>query len=370
MVQQQTWHTGRPPRLASLGDLRVFLTRCNPEDATLAGFDKSVRAWARGSELCRTLLLSLTCFQLHGLGSGFEPTTTSGISPSPGCQLINLDSSPTTLKADCRVAKVGVSITNEGGGGFDGSKLAGPRVKIPIPITCISKWFVMLFSFLTVHPASLNKASSCFAKLNPSSPPPDVYPKSIVPAGTARRDSTNAKASLSVNLRGFTRSWSCSRLFSAIAALVCCFAISVSAFATSVSRPATLASAFAARSCCLPSSVLALVMSPSNCRSCLAWRSLMTLPVINTPAPARNVRNSKTTAAMSKNDFRDSTDTKVLLPTIPKGTAVSRNDLRDGYGVSANLVVHEDGVYQTLYTAVATLCGLCAVISKSGVYPV
>jgi hypothetical protein len=30
--------------------LRAFLTRCQPEDATLAGFEHSVRAWAWGSE--------------------------------------------------------------------------------------------------------------------------------------------------------------------------------------------------------------------------------------------------------------------------------------------------------------------------------
>ena len=37
-------------RLAALEDLRAFLIRCNPEDAVLAGFDRSVRAWGRGSE--------------------------------------------------------------------------------------------------------------------------------------------------------------------------------------------------------------------------------------------------------------------------------------------------------------------------------
>lgn len=34
----------------SLDDLRRFVMSCQPEDATLAGFDHSVRAWGRGSE--------------------------------------------------------------------------------------------------------------------------------------------------------------------------------------------------------------------------------------------------------------------------------------------------------------------------------
>jgi hypothetical protein len=34
----------------TLDRLRSFETRCQPEDAALAGFDHSVRAWGRGSE--------------------------------------------------------------------------------------------------------------------------------------------------------------------------------------------------------------------------------------------------------------------------------------------------------------------------------
>ena len=34
----------------TLDGLRSFVERCQPEDATLAGFDHSVRAWGRGSE--------------------------------------------------------------------------------------------------------------------------------------------------------------------------------------------------------------------------------------------------------------------------------------------------------------------------------
>jgi hypothetical protein len=37
-------------KFATLDSLRAFLTRCQPEDTTLAGFDRSVRAWSRGSE--------------------------------------------------------------------------------------------------------------------------------------------------------------------------------------------------------------------------------------------------------------------------------------------------------------------------------
>ena len=36
--------------LATLDSLRSFVTRCQPEDAALAGFDRSVRALGRGSE--------------------------------------------------------------------------------------------------------------------------------------------------------------------------------------------------------------------------------------------------------------------------------------------------------------------------------
>jgi hypothetical protein len=32
----------------ALDDLRSFVQRCYPEDATLAGFDNRVRAWGRG----------------------------------------------------------------------------------------------------------------------------------------------------------------------------------------------------------------------------------------------------------------------------------------------------------------------------------
>ena len=35
---------------ATLDGLRSFFTRCQPVDATLAGFEHSVRAWGRGSE--------------------------------------------------------------------------------------------------------------------------------------------------------------------------------------------------------------------------------------------------------------------------------------------------------------------------------
>ena len=48
-------HTGigsqtRYFKFATLDSLRAFLTRCQREDTTLAGFEHSVRAWRRGSE--------------------------------------------------------------------------------------------------------------------------------------------------------------------------------------------------------------------------------------------------------------------------------------------------------------------------------
>ena len=44
---------GPEPRFyefATVEALRGFLERCNPADSSLAGFDRSVRAWGRGSE--------------------------------------------------------------------------------------------------------------------------------------------------------------------------------------------------------------------------------------------------------------------------------------------------------------------------------
>lgn len=37
-------------KFPTLDDLRSLVARCQPEDATLVGFEHSVRAWARGSE--------------------------------------------------------------------------------------------------------------------------------------------------------------------------------------------------------------------------------------------------------------------------------------------------------------------------------
>jgi hypothetical protein len=37
----------------SLDGLRSFVTSCQPEEATLAGFDYSVRAWGRSNEYVR-----------------------------------------------------------------------------------------------------------------------------------------------------------------------------------------------------------------------------------------------------------------------------------------------------------------------------
>jgi hypothetical protein len=37
-------------KFPALDDLRSFVVRCHPEDATMEEFEHSVRAWARGSE--------------------------------------------------------------------------------------------------------------------------------------------------------------------------------------------------------------------------------------------------------------------------------------------------------------------------------
>jgi hypothetical protein len=34
----------------TLNSLRSFVARCQPEDTTLAGFERSIRAWDRGSQ--------------------------------------------------------------------------------------------------------------------------------------------------------------------------------------------------------------------------------------------------------------------------------------------------------------------------------
>jgi hypothetical protein len=38
-------------QFATLDSLRAFVTRCQPQDATLEGFDRSVRAWSRGQRV-------------------------------------------------------------------------------------------------------------------------------------------------------------------------------------------------------------------------------------------------------------------------------------------------------------------------------
>ena len=37
-------------KFATLDSLRAFVTRCQPEDITLAGFEHSLGAWGRGGE--------------------------------------------------------------------------------------------------------------------------------------------------------------------------------------------------------------------------------------------------------------------------------------------------------------------------------
>jgi len=201
---------------------------------------------------------------LHGFGCGFEPITTSGTSPVLGCQAINCASIPTLLKASRRAINAGVRRTYGVAALWSGVSV--PGVNIPIPTTWMSRWFVVPeISSGAFHPACLNNGSSCLAKLAASSPPPIVVPKSLVPPGCVRNAATNAAASLSVRWRGFMRSLSSKRL----------------------------RSAFAARSCCLPSSLLAPVRSLSNCLSCAACRSLMMFEVNQTPAPNANAKKKR-----------------------------------------------------------------------------
>jgi len=122
------------------------------------------------------------------------------------------------------------------------------------------------------------------------------------------KEATNLSWSDWLIRRCAKRCWSSKRALSAFAALVCCFAISDLAFAASVSSPATRASACAVRSCCFPSSLLASVSCLSKLRNCTAWRALMRVLVITTPAPNTKVRNSSSTPPISKNDFHDSSD--------------------------------------------------------------
>jgi hypothetical protein len=232
--------------------------------------------------------------------------TTSGISTG---KLINCTCIPTALKADWMAASVGVSAINPAGGRFspEGGRVGFgrgvPRFNTPTPITCMSRWLAILDSFCTVQLAALNNGRNCLAKLKLSSPPPDVYPKLIVPPGRALSAATKSVVCAPVNVRGLMRSWSSRSLSSAVAALVCCLAISALASAASCSSPATRASALAARSCCLPSAVFASVNPLSNCLICSACRPLMMFPVISTPAPNANARNNKTTAPTSKKAF-------------------------------------------------------------------
>ncbi len=114
--------------------------------------------------------------------------------------------------------------------------------------------------------------------------------------------------------------------FSALAVRSFCFASSVStrccaavASDASFSRPATRASALAARSCCFPNSILALVKSLSNLRNCSACRLLMMLLVTRTPKPDANVRNNRITAAQSNIVFSPST----VMREIPTDSSLA-----------------------------------------------
>jgi hypothetical protein len=266
----------------------------------------------------------LICAQ--GAGWGFEPTTTSGASASACGQARTWASLPTALNALLMAATVGVS----GIGSTDPGGINGWRTRMPTPTTWMSRCSeISLPSFATVHPASLNIGISWRKKEKPSSAPPMVQPTLMVAWGNFLSAATNSFACSSVNLRGLMRSWSSNSLRSAVAALVSCFAISVFAFTASCSRPATRASAFAARSCCVAREDLAAVRSLSNWRSCCCWRLLITLPVIRTPALAANVRINRITAVQSNTIFSPSTvidegfgDPLNCLLLIPRGRPI------------------------------------------------
>ena len=117
-------------------------------------------------------------------GWGFDPTRTSIVSSRPICELTNCASIPAALKAACRVDIAGVREISVAP--------SVPRTNIPTPINSISIRRVRLFSFLTVHPAFLNKGSRWRVRFEASSPPLAVYPKSITPPGNALRALTKS----------------------------------------------------------------------------------------------------------------------------------------------------------------------------------
>ena len=53
-------------RFADLDSFRNFVTRCQPEDATLDGFDHSVRAWGRGREYVHLMSEQYGKLQVRG----------------------------------------------------------------------------------------------------------------------------------------------------------------------------------------------------------------------------------------------------------------------------------------------------------------
>lgn len=157
----------------------------------------------------------------------------------------------------------------------------------------------------TVHSASRNTETMSSANRAASSSP--NFSKFTTDPRYGRREATNLSWSALLIRRWAKRCWSSNKAFSALAALVCCFAISPLAFAASVSRPATLESATAVRSCCSTSFVLASVKSFSNWRDCSSCCLPRIPPVMSAPAPNANVRNSRITVPQSNNDFHPST---------------------------------------------------------------
>ena len=162
----------------------------------------------------------------------------------------------------------------------------------------------------SVHPDAVNTSLICSAKGQPS-----LSPKTHVtltgPLGPELNTAINRVRCSGDNLRGSTRRWSSNNERSAFAARSCCFPSSSStfccdsfAFAASASRAwarsfvlaeivfasAASCSAVAARSCCFPSCVLASVNCWSNSCNLLACLAFIRVPVNSAPAPKMNVK--------------------------------------------------------------------------------
>ena len=144
------------------------------------------------------------------------------------------------------------------------------------------------------HPASFSKVFIFSAKSLASLSPFNamIFTK---PLGLAVAAAMNLLRCCGEIFLQFSFCCNSKRLCSAVAALLCCLAISALASDAAVSSPANLVSASAARCCCwLNPSLSASSCLLKSC-NCSAWRSLKILPVTKAPAPATNVRPTSST---------------------------------------------------------------------------